>query len=445
MKILYVELSQPIRELISLTLKSLLGVDIKTFETGESLLSYIGQSSEEYLAIIYNLETGNDNALDLYNKIVARRSTVPFIITSDLPIEKQKDLSNFTSIRENNFYLQKPNIVTGLLEAIKAIGVIKEKKDLKYTEIPMDFLHQLPYAPVDIFVKASDKKYIKIINDGEQDFLTIVDNYKKKVKILHVNSSDLHEFYDICYSIFLKRLERDTDETTYLETQLSAVQFAHHTLKQLGFNEIVIDTARKTLASVIEMTNTIPALKAILKEIADDGGGVIYRRSIATSYIAIALSHGLRWSTELTNQKLGIAAIFHDSLLSEELIDMFELSDQKTEGVDRKKLEIYKNHPYETAKIIAKEDRLLPGIDKIIEQHHERPDGSGFPKGLTASSINHLSAIFIVSEKMAFNVVTRGLGAEVVSSTMNELKKDFNQGPFGHALHALEVAQKNLM
>ena len=38
---------------------------------------------------------------------------------------------------------------------------------------------------------------------------------------------------------------------------------------------------------------------------------------------------------------------------------------------------------------------LPPDVDSIILEHHERPDGTGVPKQLTANQIKPLSSIFI--------------------------------------------------
>jgi len=37
-------------------------------------------------------------------------------------------------------------------------------------------------------------------------------------------------------------------------------------------------------------------------------------------------------------------------------------------------------------------------VDTIIFQHHERPDGRGFPMGKVASELHPLSCLFIMSE-----------------------------------------------
>ena len=40
---------------------------------------------------------------------------------------------------------------------------------------------------------------------------------------------------------------------------------------------------------------------------------------------------------------------------------------------------------------------MPPDVDSIIAQHHERPDGSGFPRGLTHLRIGPLATVFIVA------------------------------------------------
>ena len=40
---------------------------------------------------------------------------------------------------------------------------------------------------------------------------------------------------------------------------------------------------------------------------------------------------------------------------------------------------------------------IPPDVSVIIEQHHERPDGNGFPNGINFKRISVFSSIFIVA------------------------------------------------
>jgi hypothetical protein len=60
----------------------------------------------------------------------------------------------------------------------------------------------------------------------------------------------------------------------------------------------------------------------------------------------------------------------------------------------------YRLHPLHAAQTAQTIDVLPPDVDQIILQHHEAPDGSGFPRGLTANRIHFLAAVFIIGEDL---------------------------------------------
>jgi response regulator RpfG family c-di-GMP phosphodiesterase len=65
----------------------------------------------------------------------------------------------------------------------------------------------------------------------------------------------------------------------------------------------------------------------------------------------------------------------------------------------------------------------------MIREHHERPDGSGFPRGLGANSISLLGAIFIVSLKVSDFIYLRSdaLSPENYDNLRLELKSELLQ------------------
>ena len=73
-----------------------------------------------------------------------------------------------------------------------------------------------------------------------------------------------------------------------------------------------------------------------------------------------------------------------------------------------------KKHPYEGARIVSQIDGYAP-IGDIILAHHERPDGLGYPRGLSGDQIPELSRVIAVAD--VYDVMTaRDSYREPVSS-----------------------------
>jgi HD-GYP domain-containing protein (c-di-GMP phosphodiesterase class II) len=64
---------------------------------------------------------------------------------------------------------------------------------------------------------------------------------------------------------------------------------------------------------------------------------------------------------------------------------------------------IYLSHPKDAASLIKRYfSQAPPDTDVLALQHHEQPDGSGFPMGLKADRISPLAALFIVANDFSY-------------------------------------------
>ena len=137
-----------------------------------------------------------------------------------------------------------------------------------------------------------------------------------------------------------------------------------------------------------------PALSELLSNM-QKGGDYIYEHSLMVSYIACAIANNMDWESKDTKMKLTMASFMHDITLNDhQLAKISNLRTIDQDDFDDEEIKELKDHPLDAAKIIAKLPDFPPDIDTIVAQHHELPDGSGFPRGLTHSNINPLSCVF---------------------------------------------------
>jgi hypothetical protein len=118
--------------------------------------------------------------------------------------------------------------------------------------------------------------------------------------------------------------------------------------------------------------------------------------SILTNYIMSLVIDKFPWKSEQVKEKGALATMMCDMTLTKD--DFAVMRDwRQNGGVLPGKL---KRHPTEIAANLKKHRFLIPiETITIIEQHHEMPDGSGFPSGMASNRFNQLSAIFIVSQQ----------------------------------------------
>jgi HD-GYP domain-containing protein (c-di-GMP phosphodiesterase class II) len=119
--------------------------------------------------------------------------------------------------------------------------------------------------------------------------------------------------------------------------------------------------------------------------------------SLLSNMVCI-VAQNIGWSSEATQQKLIMAALLHDQFVDETTYEILQQNSNDSSEIIQNPQ--YRQHPIKVAEL-ARTLRGLPNdVDHILLQHHERPDGSGFPRGLVASHISPFSAMFIVCEEL---------------------------------------------
>ncbi|QAT41163.1 HD-GYP domain-containing protein [Clostridium sp. JN-9] len=110
---------------------------------------------------------------------------------------------------------------------------------------------------------------------------------------------------------------------------------------------------------------------------------------IMSTFLGISSGYG---DQELKN--LGIGAILHD--VGKTKVPHRIISKQG-KLTDDEFMEI-KKHTLYGSEILRKNYRIPDPVIKIVEQHHERIDGKGYPFGLTANQISKFAKIVCVSD-----------------------------------------------
>ncbi|MDX1584992.1 MAG: HD domain-containing phosphohydrolase, partial [Thermoanaerobaculia bacterium] len=118
-------------------------------------------------------------------------------------------------------------------------------------------------------------------------------------------------------------------------------------------------------------------------------------------------------------ETIRIAAYVHD--VGMRLLDYEELY-SKTE-LSGEEMALIRRHPEVSAALVAR-SALGPDIAEIVLYHHERPDGNGYPKGLTGTQIPKASRILGLCE--AFIAMTAPNGYQPAmpeSSAIHQIRQ----------------------
>ena len=287
----------------------------------------------------------------------------------------------------------------------------------------------------DIYVKLSQKKFVRIMEAGFDFDRDDFDHFylKKRFDYLYIKQEDALIFSKKLHENVLKKLSpivvpdsavpADSRVEGVVEIQklevpdrmrliqslesdlVGQLDAIHQVTDRLGFTQQVQRVTRQCVMDTFQMIQKMPKLSMLLLQFS------IHKER----YIS---QHQMGWNSDGTGQKLVFAAFLHDiSLKNQDLAKvqtLVEIELRKAEFTIQE-LADFKDHPTVCAGIARIFKEIPADVDSLIAQHHERPDGSGFPRGISHLRIGALSALFIMCHDLVDTLLKKNSSTLEVS------------------------------
>lgn len=167
---------------------------------------------------------------------------------------------------------------------------------------------------------------------------------------------------------------------------------------------------------------------------------LLLHHTFGTFSLALALAIEMELGAE-EKRELGIAALLHDAGWLQLPLNLFA----KRHPYSNDDQILVREHVSLTARMVAPMDNLSDRTRAIIEQHHERGDGSGYPAGVGTASINTLASVLAVADQ--YDTLVHGLMDNPGLPAKGALSKLFQQAQQGlfsddivaHLIHLLGI------
>jgi len=106
---------------------------------------------------------------------------------------------------------------------------------------------------------------------------------------------------------------------------------------------------------------------------------------------------------------------------------------------------IVKNHMRESAKYFDKLKNVSDDVRNLLINHHEKPGGDGFPRGLDSNHVTPLEALFILSVNFCHVLIESQLNFDKVKLWLEEEEKIWSKGNYKRSYQIiLKLLNQNL-
>lgn len=257
----------------------------------------------------------------------------------------------------------------------------------------------------DIYIRRATNTYTKLFPRGEVIDLDRLATYEKKgVATLSVKKEDYKQylFYvdEITRTLFERMDELSADDQTELVKELTNLTMFDMVMN-LKVDENSVLNANRTVKGCIQMISNEPSALARLIKLMSRHPYVI-RHALSTAVLAILLAQKENLKSEKSMVTVGVGALLHDIGMSRLGFDSEDEQDLSPE--QWKEL---KEHPHLGKRILDSVKAVTPEIRMIVLQHHEQPNGKGYPNGLHGKEIYYLAKIVAIADVFAALVSRR--------------------------------------
>ncbi|MCB9062160.1 MAG: response regulator [Halobacteriovoraceae bacterium] len=233
----------------------------------------------------------------------------------------------------------------------------------------------------------------------------------------YVNSIFIEKFQGRFAGILKKPYDQNTFLSTVKMSTLSVEDVLFNPDQEDEVPIVKTDTPfsqpelQNKVKSIINNIAKNPEIKSLLKKIKVDRNKDKYVGAHAGLLINIstAISKELHWDSRSTLEKFVTASYIHDYALSNRP-DLARIQTQaeleaKSTSLSDKEIEAVRQHPLLSSQIFESFSNIPQDVHTIIQQHHERPDGSGFPGGISHNRISPMAALFIISHDFCLYII----------------------------------------
>lgn len=438
MQVLLIIKDKRLTEDLSFTLSSKFYAEVLTATSVKEGVEELKKT--EYFTDLIIVEDQRE-LFNLYSYLRKAKLSSPSIIVTD---DESKNIG--TSNTENIIgYALRKKLVDDVYLLINANFDLSDlqTEDL-FCPIPTKLIERVSPLKGDLFIRIGEDKFVRLFSRNDKCTNDDVEKYakKKKVSHLYLRRGDTDLFLAKIHDDIDNLLSNGNYDSALLDdVALDSVDLIQNYVKRFGFTEEVVVLAEKSVKVMELAISESPKLNGIFEKFNNHKDRYLPVHSIVIAHIASAIAIELQWNTKGTLYKLCMAAMLHDITLENDDLAMIASLDELHEKMEQftpEEVAAYKNHVTHCAQLVDKFRDVPSDVANIIVQHHERPDGSGFPRGLTAAHISPLSSVFIVAHEIVRKLLLNKTTFSMEEEFLNLVKHLDHGSTFHEIINALD-------
>jgi len=447
MQIILVESNEIIRDLLSLNIKTYLGVDVIIRANAADAIELMNILPEIDL-IISSVKNGEEESVvDIANHLESIDSDTPVIVLgkeTDIP-EKiaEMALASAESDWENTVKL-----------AAKTLGITEEillkKKTPDFIPIAINYFYNISTSCCDVYIRIkkgpTDFQFVKRIHQGDVFSQEVIKKYNNQgLKNFYIPKDQQSNFTTFVSNNLVKLLNNpDLNEDEKLEAMSNSFDIATKEILKIGFNSATVQLTETIVTNMMETFKNEDKVSPLLRKIINSRTSYIYQHSHMTAVVSSEILKNLGKDSKDLHEKMSYAAFFKDISLAENelLAQINSFEELEKAEITEEQWDMVFNHALEGAVLIRHYPEAPLDIDNIIKHHHGSPNGKGFSVTGQEGKFDELSLIFIIAVEFVNELMSYKIKGGTPKPVIEELRSKYTNEESILIIDALEKTLK---
>ena len=270
------------------------------------------------------------------------------------------------------------------------------QKEREYIPFPIENFITALKAPVDLYVKLGDDKFVLLVKRGTKTDSSQLMNYQnKRIDYLWVPKDQfatMSKHNVIIAGIAVEKKQLNATHKMYFVS--AAAHLVFNELEHLGFTQEGFQRAKEVTEATVALTEQNSNLYKLIESLNTLSDALV-KHSLAVSALSVLIGQRMGWTNKLTMEKLALGGMLHDiglKALPEDLL-LKPLSEMSSEEI-----KIYETHPYKGMEMALSLGVVPDDVVSIIYEHQENAIGQGYPRRIRDVKMHPLARVVALAD-----------------------------------------------